>query len=262
MVMAQTRRVSEPGPALLGALRTLVREAGRAVARFPGDEENQAHHLRTRVKRLQSLCRLVPRTGPWREDFLGVCRELKDVFEETRDATVVRALAETYAPGEAVHLRVAAPPDLARAGELVAAAGMALRDYPGWDSVVWTDIAKRAAGTYRAARRAWKDASREHAADAAFHDWRRRVKRLLYQCEFLGGRARLIRFTRRVDRLGEVLGDFQDVCVAEDWLGRLHGLAVPPDLARSKDVLRREALRRAPALLLPRPREFRGLLGV
>lgn len=246
---------------MLMALRRLVREAGRAVAGFPGHEEEEAHFLRTRVKRLQSLCRLVPRGGHWREGFLPLCRELKDLFEETRDATVVRALAEAYAPGEALHLRVAAPPNLAKAEELVAAAGKALGDYPGWASVTWPDIADRAVGTYRAARRAWRDAARDRAADAAFHDWRRRTKRLLYQCEFLGGRARLVRFTRRVDRLGEVLGDFQDVCVAEEWLGKLHGLAVPPDLVRSKATLRRDALRRAPALLLPRPRDFRAMLG-
>lgn len=260
-MMVRKRRITEPGKALLAALQRLLREAGRAVGKFPGEEEVQAHFLRTRVKRLQSLCRLVPQGRRWREGFLTPCRELKDLFEETRDATVVRALAEAYAPGEALHLRIASVPDLVRAQGLVTAAEAALGDYPRWGLVAWGDIADRAEGTYRAARRAWRDASRGHAADAAFHDWRRRVKRLLYQCEFLGGQARLVRFTRRVEGLGEVLGDFQDVCVAEDWFRRLQGLPVPPDLGRSKDTLRRDALRRAPALLLPRPKVFRGMLG-
>jgi CHAD domain-containing protein len=144
---------------------------------------------------------------------------------------------------------------------LVSAAEEALGRYELWSSVNWPEIADRAVGTYRAARRSWKRASRRRVVDAVFHDWRRRVKRLLYQCEFLGGRARLVRFTGRVDRLGEILGEFQDVCVAEHWLGRLHGLDVPPDLGRSKERLRRLALQRASALLLPKPREFRRMLG-
>jgi hypothetical protein len=84
---------------------------------------------------------------------------------------------------------------------------------------------------------------------------------LLYQCEYLGGRARLVRFTRRVDRLGETLGDIQDVCMAEAWLKKQKGLKIPPDLPRSKDALRRTALRLAPALLEPNPKAFRRMLG-
>jgi hypothetical protein len=38
-------------------------------------------------------------------------------------------------------------------------------------------------------------------------------------------------------------------------------LKVPPDLPRSKKALRQKALRTAPALLDPKPRQFRRLLG-
>lgn len=246
---------------MLGSLYQLLRESAQAVERFPEDPAGMAHLLRTRVKRLQSLCRLAPRGDEWRGCFLPPCCELKDLFAETRDATIVQGLAERYAPGEANHPRVGAPPDLAQAERLIASATKVLGDYARWDSIEWKDIADRAVGTYRAARRAWKGAGRKNAPDAAFHDWRRRVKRLLYQCEYLGGRARLVRFTRRVDRLGEILGEIQDVCMAEDWFGKHRALSVPPDLARTKHALRREALRRGPVLLSPRPREFRSLLG-
>ncbi|MBE2181757.1 MAG: CHAD domain-containing protein [Chthoniobacterales bacterium] len=259
--MARSSRTPAPGPSLLGSLYQLLREASRAVEKFPGDPAGMAHLLRTRVKRLQSLCRLVPRGEKWRDAFLPPCRDLKDLFAETRDATIVQGLAERYAPGEARHLRVAAPPDLARAEKLIASATKVLGDYVRWDSIEWKDIADRAVGTYRAARGAWRAAEHKNAPDAEFHDWRRRVKRLLYQCEYLGGRARLVRFTRRVDRLGEILGEIQDVCMAEDWLKKHRTLSVPPDLARTKQTLRREALRRGPVLLSPRPREFRDLLG-
>jgi hypothetical protein len=246
---------------LKSALAKLLREAGRGVSRFDDDPGAEAHFVRTRVKRLQSLCRLVPHGRKWRESFLPPCRELKDLFAETRDAVIVRDLAERYAPGQAHHLRVASRPDLAKAAVLIAAGGAALAAYPLWQVITWEEVADRAVGTYRAARRAWREAARRNAPDAAFHEWRRRVKRLLYQCEYLGGRARLVRFTRRVDRLGEVLGGIQDVCLAEDWLGRHRGTKVPPDLGRSKRSLRGEALWRGDLLLGPKPREFRRMLG-
>jgi CHAD domain-containing protein len=250
-----------PGSALRAALRRLLREATRAIEKFPQDPAGQAHFLRTRVKRLQSLCRLVPRAAAWREIFLPPCRDLKDLFAETRDATIVRGFAEQYAPGEAHHLRAALPPDLAKARHLAEGARDLLADYPDWVTVEWKDIADRAVGTYRTARAGWKEAGRRNAPDEAFHGWRRRVKRLLYQCEYLGGRARLVRFTQRVDRLAETLGDIQDVCMAEAWLKKQRGLKVPPDLARSKDTLRRAALRLAPVLLGPKPKDFRRMLG-
>ena len=249
------------GTALRSALAKLLRETSRAVEQFDVDPTARAHFIRTRVKRLQSLSRLVSHGGAWREKFLPFCRDLKDLFAETRDATIVQALADKYAPGEAHHLRAASRPDLTKARHLCDCAAELLADYPDWVTVEWTDIADRAVGTYRAARESWRDARRRNAADEAFHGWRRRVKRLLYQCEYLGGRARLVRFTQRVDRLGETLGDIQDVCMAEDWLKKQRGSKVPPDLPRSKGALRREALRLAPALLAPKPKDFRRMLG-
>jgi hypothetical protein len=260
-VMSLSPRKLAAGSALRAALRQLLRQARRAMEKFPQDPAGQAHFLRTRVKRLQSLCRLVPRGKVWQEKFLGPCRELKDLFAETRDATIVQGLADKYAPGEAHHLRAALPPDLVEARRLAETAVDFLADYPYWITIEWKEISDRAVDTYRAARAGWKKAGRGNAPDEAFHAWRRRVKRLLYQCEYLGGRARLVRFTRRVDRLGEVLGDVQDVCLAEMWLKKQNNLKVPPDLPRSKESMRRAALRLAPVLLGCSPKVFRRMLG-
>ncbi len=259
--MARLTRQHSPGPALRAALEKLLREAARAVDAFVENPPVRAHFLRTRVKRLQSLSRLVSGGRKWRESFLPPLRELKDLFAETRDATIVLALAEKYAPGEARHLRVASTPDLARARHLAGLAAGLLHDYSGWEEVKWCDVADRASGTYRAARAGWKEAACPRAADAVFHGWRRRVKRLLYQCEYLGGRAQLVRLTDRVDKLGEVLGGIQDICMADDWLAKNRGLAVPADLPRSKEVLRRRALRLGETLFSPKPRDFRKMLG-
>ena len=258
--MAASPRKAPAGAALRSAMAKLLRETSRAVEQFDADPAVRAHFIRTRMKRLQSLSRLVPKGASWREMFLPPCRELKDLFAEMRDANIVRALAEKYAPGEARHLRAAARPDTRRAAHLAGFAAGVLSDYPAWKTVGWDAIADRAVGTYRAARDGWKEARRNGAPDAAFHEWRRRVKRLLYQCEYLGGRARLVRLTARVDRLGETLGEIQDVCMAEDWI-RKHVGKVPRDLPRSKKMLRRRSLGQGEKLFAAKPRVFRKMLG-
>lgn len=258
--MGGSPRKTPAGTVLRSALVKLLRETSRAVEKFDVDPALQAHFIRTRVKRLQSLSRLVPKGASWREMFLPPCRELKDLFAEMRDAYIVRALAEKYAPGEARHLRAAARPDTRRAAHLAEFAAGVLSDYPAWKIVGWDAIADRAVGTYRAARNGWKEARRSGAPDAAFHEWRRRVKRLLYQCEYLVGRARLVRLTARVDRLGETLGEIQDVCMAEDWIGQ-HVGKVPRDLPRSKKMLRRRALEQGEKLFAAKSRAFRKMLG-
>lgn len=257
---ASSNRLRAAGPNLRSSLRKLLVEAERAVGSFEKNPADRAHFIRTRMKRLQSLCRLIPKARLWRESFLPALRELKDLFAPTRDATIVRALADKYAPGRAANFRAAPSPDLARAKVLLKTAREALGTYPGWSEVGWDDIADRAAGTYRAARRAWRAAQRKNAPDATFHDCRRRVKRLLYQCEYLRERTRLVRMTRRADKAGEVFGEIQDVCMAEEWLEK-NGIKIPADLPRSKARLRDEALVRAERLLGPKPREFRKMLG-
>ncbi len=259
-MMIRFHRAPVPGWALRGALRQLLREVARALKNFDRDPSARSHFIRTRTKRIQSLSRLAPKGASWRRKFLPPCRELKGIFAEMRDADVVRALAEKHAPGEACHLRTAMRPDIRRATHLAEFAADVLSDYDRWKTMDWEAIADRAVGTYRAARRHWKRARRTKAPDAAFHGWRRRVKRLLYQCEYLGGCARLVRLTRLVDRLGGTLGEIQDVCMAEDWMAQRVG-RVPADLPRRKMALRRRALARGERLFAARPGEFRKMLG-
>ncbi len=258
--MARLHARHSPGPALLAAFGKLLREAAEAVEGFGADPPGNAHFVRTRVKRLQSLSRLVPAARKWRASFLPPLRELKDLFAPTRDATIIRWLAEKYAPGEAEHLAAPPAPDLVRARQLVVEADGLLSGYSGWDAVAWDDVVGRAARTYRAARRARKAAALPRATDADFHKWRRHVKHLLYQCEYLGECAPLARMTRRVDKLGDVLGRIQDICMAEHWLAAQRGLAVPSELPRSKEILRCRALQLGGALLASKPREFKKTL--
>lgn len=249
------------GIALRAALTKLLREVRRSVATFPDDPSAKAHFIRTRIKRLQSLSRLMPHASLWRKEFLQLCGRLKDLFAPMRDSTILAGLAEKYAPGAVLRLKSPAVPDLEVAARIALHAVEQIELYTDWSSIKWGGISHRAAVTYRTARDAWKQARRTNAPDEALHLFRRRLKRLLYQCEYLGGRIRLARFTRRIERVGETLGEIQDICLAEDWLNRQRGIAVPADLSRTKATLRRDALRRAESLMSPRARDFRKMLG-
>lgn len=231
------------GALLLEAMDLLLAEAGKGIAEFEFKPEDSAHFIRTRVKRLQSLSFLVSRGRKWRQVFLVPCRDLKDLFAEVRDATIVHALAEKFAPGEAAHLRAVEGPNLAVAKSLLQDAEKSLHDFSEWNKIGVEELAARFARSYRATRKAWKNSRRDRASDAVFHDWRRRVKRLLYQSDFLERGKKDSRLTASIDRLGAVLGELQDICTAEEWIAR-HGIkSSPEDLVRSKERLRRRALK-------------------
>lgn len=249
------------GSALRAALIKLLGEVRRSLDTFCDDPSAKAHFIRTRIKRLQSLSQLIPHAPLWRKEFRHICMGIKDLFAPLRDWSILRGLAETYAPGQALLLEPPAAPDLEEAARISGQALKQIELYTHWDSVKWRGILLRATATYRVARGAWKHARRTNAPDDAFHLFRRRLKRLLYQCEYLTENIRLARFTKRVDRLGGILGDIQDICLAEDWLKNQRGIAVPADLSRSKAKLRRDSLRRAETLLSPRAKDFRSMLG-
>lgn len=253
------RRRQAAGVVLRATLSRLLRDSTGALDDFGSDALRRAHFIRTRMKRLQSLSRLVPKGASWRREFLPPCREVKSLFAEMRDADIVRAVVKMYASGEEHSLHRVDSPDTRRATRLVEKAVEVLSAYSRWESVGWGCIADRAVGTYRAARRWWKLVRCRRAPDEAFHGWRRRVKRLLYQCEYLGGCARLAGLTKRVDRLGEVLGGIQDLGMAEAWLGRA-GI-VSEDLGARKEALRRRAVEMGDEIFASRPREFRAALG-
>ncbi len=238
------------------SLRGLLLDVAGAVEAFTEDPAGRAHFIRVRVKRLHALSHLVPRGREWQRRLMPVGRELKDAFAATRDVTILRVLSEEHGYHGELPPLVAPAPDLVRAGGLVMAATTALDTYQDWPEIGWGELAVRVARSYRLAREAWRSAACGGAPDAQFHRLRRRVKRLLYQCEFLSGWVPARGTVRQLERLGEVLGGLQDVCMAREWLGS-HGEGADwPALRRLRKALRRKALRRADDLFASSTRGF------
>jgi CHAD domain-containing protein len=120
--------------------------------------------------------------------------------------------------------------------------------------------------SYRRARKAGKHAAASNEVED-YHDWRKRVKELLYQSELFRG-TRLgppARYRKQLDSLAELLGEHHDLSVFEELLA---APAIFPDRTHADQVLalvrhrRRELERQAAeirkALFSTKPARFFG----
>lgn len=119
-------------------------------------------------------------------------------------------------------------------------------------------------GAYRTARRRFHDV-RVDPSDELVHDWRRAVKRLMYQVRAVRPWAPSVLgpYAKRLDDLGSLLGEDHDLSNAVDHLqrrgapeGSVEAAAVQAARARQR-VVRDEAVRLGASLLAERPRAFR-----
>ena len=109
-------------------------------------------------------------------------------------------------------------------------------------SAKWPSATKRTEKAFRVMRKTGKKARRSRA-DADFHAWRKKTKRLLYLLELCdtdpSGREK--RLLERVDKLQSTLGDDHDCVVAAQ---QLPAPAQPPGVARRVKKLLGERKRR------------------
>jgi CHAD domain-containing protein len=128
----------------------------------------------------------------------------------------------------------------------------------------WSVIGAGLHRTYRAARRAWHEAS-ETGRDLALHRWRRHTKSLRYQLQLLEPiHPQCARLGARLDEVGEILGRHHDLMVLRDHVQASASLASDPEggarfLAILDDtlaVLGTEALAEGRTLFKDRPKDF------
>ncbi|NVK42417.1 MAG: CHAD domain-containing protein [Oceanospirillaceae bacterium] len=194
------------------------------------DTEESIHQLRVGMKRLRALLRLV-------RDALGAvpacaeqqrCKALANAFAGSRDAAVARGLlgellAAVPDPELRARLRVgfeqSVPmtmqpplplPDVAQHLRLMR------RDVKDWplQSLKLRHLNDQLARQYRRGRRLYRSLGDDFAM-ALLHEWRKEVKRLLYQLELVRGRGRRSKLDRRIKRLGSLLGDLHDLDMLE-----------------------------------------------
>ena len=198
---------------LKGLLLQLCTQALRDAVRIPRWPETAVHALRKRMKKLQSLVRLVP-PGPepaQLQSLRAVLRQLKGVVAAQRDHDVLVALDQDLGVQPRGRLRVRRAIAAAPAARLGLARAM-IRQVQALDleALTWDEVARRYRKTCRRARQAWANAQRQPSVDE-LHDWRKRVKDLHYQSLALHPWLRRRKPIRRTHHLGALLGHRLDL---------------------------------------------------
>lgn len=227
-------RIDEPlGEALR---RCLVEQAGRLASDVEGDERGEAiHKARKRCKRLRAVFRLLRPAHPelFREGN-ALFRDIGRGLSAFRDVDAARAAFRRLIEGAGDH-----------AADLEPLGAILHRDDPALTRELLEErvaqsaqLAREAAQryeklhfgkgefslfgdgllvTYKKARAAMRSAY-EDPHPETYHEWRKRVKDLTNQCQFLcplwPGIFEVLR--REFDALGDILGDDHDLCVVRE----------------------------------------------
>ncbi|MEI6535633.1 MAG: CHAD domain-containing protein [Verrucomicrobiaceae bacterium] len=209
-----------PGARLQRMLNQFAVLAGDDLQRMPSTPGHSVHALRTRMKKIRSVLRLVHgQVAEAAEDAISwTARDIKDAFDTMRNNEVMERLAHKWAKNEAVLISkkravVTIPKDvrlkLRKLQRFIAALPL--------NGLRWKDVFREYEQTYRSARRWMRRAGSGDADD--LHHWRRRVKDLYYQSlalHHLGGSHRRIRQSRQ---LGSRLGKSNDLELMRRYFG-------------------------------------------
>ena len=278
-------RAGESGATgLVRVARALHGDMLARLGRGPATDDD-IHEARLGCKRLRALWRLVRPLVPaqvYRREnrrLRDVARGLSGARDEAVMGVALSALAEAAPPGpsrqalrrvlqawSSAGLDASREPtgDLRPAAQAFGATATVMEgalaplDADGW--ALGSGLRRR----YTSARRRYL-VCRDAGGDEAFHDWRKQVKYLWYQLQFLqvvSLPAR--RLVSQIKPLQRLLGEDHDQVVLGDFLrrdpahlGGADGVALVLALLRERSqTLRREALERGGALLARRPREF------
>jgi len=194
---------------LLQLLLQLCTQSVKDVARIPLWPTTSVHALRKRMKKLQSLLRLVPpgaQPAALRE-LRDSIRKLKGAVAVQRDTDVLIALGRDLGGRKRPHQ--SAPIDPVPILRLAYALTRQVHaiDVSG---LTWTRVERRYQKTCRSAQQAWQVARNEQKGDP-LHDWRKRVKDLYYQTLALQRWLRSPKRLRRTRQLGALLGHRLDL---------------------------------------------------
>ena len=174
-------------------------------------DEDAVHDVRVATKRLRAAWRWIGWERPSFEvdHCVEALRNLSRGLSGSRDRDVLHELQKKFG-GELRDL-----PEVAEAGDVASMPGVLEEDAKAWDDVadICSDVDVTPRGLRRAFRRA-RQTGREAIVDGpleSWHEWRKAVKRLLYQLEIVKGHTN--ENTHELKKLGRVLGDHQDLAV-------------------------------------------------
>jgi CHAD domain-containing protein len=259
------------------AARDELKRVGKLLAEPQNADEEAIHQLRVGMKRLRALLLLI--REPVGEVAYGAgksrCKALADAYTGTRDASVGLTLLPhllqsscyseqwlriSTAYQQAFSAAAVKHPSLDAAREQL---GLMRREIRAWPigSLRLRHLGDRLKQQYRLGRRLNRQV---HADDAMalMHEWRKRVKQLLYQLELLAGSGDEP-LRKRLQQLGTLLGDLHDLDMLElqvesraelFWLD--DRLLLRRLVQQRRTSLRARALRLGNKVFAPKPKPF------
>lgn len=239
-----------PGADVQGILLRLVAGVARDLEGPPGRMEDRVHDIRVRMKKFRAILRLAESrmTGPAFARSDKLARTLKDYFGSARDNDVQTDLlldlldkSEAHATAKALGLmdrNPATETDPASARETCAQLAALVERFQ-LSGLTGDEVVEAWIASYRNSRRAMRACCRDANDDFLFHEWRKRVKEMLYQSVTIG--PPLDKYVLRADRLASALGSHHDLAILTESLasGLAGSKAERAALARKKVVGRR-----------------------
>lgn len=211
-----------PGRDLQEILRRLVAGVARDLDALPDRAEDRVHDIRVRMKKFRAILRLtecaLSKQVFAKSDKLA--RKLKDHFGSVRDNDVQADLlldllekSEAAAAVKTLGLDVRGAEsgaDTSAAIETCSRLALLL-DQQELAGLTCGDLLEAWELCYRSSRRAMRACCKDADDDFLFHEWRKRVKSLLYQSAAIG--PPLDSLVAKTDRLASVLGSHHDLSI-------------------------------------------------
>jgi CHAD domain-containing protein len=249
-------------------LRRIVQEQLQGVLNQPRQlaRDEAVHDARKRLKRVRALLQLVRsvvKKSRYRNED-DAFRDIARPLSEVRDAQV---LLETLAKVDqddavaAVYEELTARKRSLDEQNFLDSAAASIRETlpraSAWTDVPnrWASVGKGLRRTYRRAHRAYADAVREPTIGKR-HEWRKQIKYLRYQLEFLRPLRpkSLDKLVVQAEKLGELLGDDHDLALLEQTLPVDAPILAAID--RRRDDLLQESCALAKRFFRDSPKEF------
>ena len=259
-----------PGAALRGILVRLVAGVRHDIDALPARADERVHNIRVGMKKFRAVLRLagaiLPQKSLMRADKLA--RQLKEHFASTRDNDVLRALLrdllgnrEASETAESLGLTAASSGTGAVMDPVAVEICSSLAGFAeglNLDALRGKEVRAAWVYTYRAARRAMKHCVENKEDDGLFHEWRKRVKELLYQSAILAVIPAAEAIARRAQDLSSALGAHHDLAVLCERLAqRLPGSHAEKAARARKDDFVRRALEIGGELFAAKPSRLR-----
>lgn len=237
----------------------LAEEADRDIKSLRRNPARAVHAIRTRMKNLRAVLRLVHEglPKPARKAISMSAKSLKDALAAQRDADSVANWKRKFAAGHAGSRspgKTVIPPGITGKMRTEAARLVRLVSRTDLRGTTIQQVISAYVRCYSAGRKGLRRCLRDDDVEK-LHEWRGPVKTLFYQSRILKPLDGMKRRLRGADQLGDILGKLSDLrLIAADATGP-DAASLLKRVEKMKAELKKRAFKRAAKLFGSKPRK-------